>query len=160
MRTGGGADESGVQTAYSFPFFCGGTEPHGSRADSERTPVKRGAGDRSDRPASECLHGPPTARVVHASTDSCGPRFECPTPHWLIRKDGSYGTHARPCVRSSGSADSCSAGCSGGTCACSAGDYSPEFRTSVRVWHAGFRVQDDGTAWTQRQTRCCHGAAA
>jgi hypothetical protein len=185
MRTGGGSDEPGVQTAHSPPLSCGGSEPHGSCARSDLSPAKRGAGDRPDRPATEYRQCATTAGVVAASTGTCGPCFECSATHWLIRQDRSCGTHARPFVHSPGSARRRDACCSCGTCSCHAWDLSAfrtcscpawdpsdfptcscntrhfsDFRTSGSVWHAGFRVQDDCTAWTQLQTRCRHGTAA
>lgn len=185
MRTGGGADESGVQTSHSPRFFCVGTEPHGSRADSDCTCAQHGAGDRPDRPATDCRQCATAAGIVDASTDASGPRFECSATHWLIRQNRSCGAHARPFVHSPGSARRRDADYSCGTCSCHARDLSDfrtcscpawdpsdfptcscntrlfsDFRTSFSVWHAGFRVQDDGTAWTQLQTRRSHGTAA
>lgn len=84
MRTGGGADESGLQTAHSAPFFCGGTKPHGYRADSASASAKHGAGDRPDRAATECRHCSATAGVLDARTAGGAPCFEWSATDWLI----------------------------------------------------------------------------
>lgn len=172
MRPGGGADEPGLQTAHSPSFSCGGTEPHGSRADSARACAQHGAGDRPDRHATQCRQRSTAAGVFDARTDPCGPCFECSAPHWLIRQDRSCSADARTFVRSQDAFHRCSARGSSSTCSCPAWDPSDfptcsyhtrhfcDFRASVSVWHAGCRIQDECTTWTQLQARCRHGTAA
>lgn len=158
MRTGGGADEPGAQTAYGLPLSCGENEPHGSGAACASACAKHGAGDRPDRPGTECRQCSTTAGIIDASADSCGPCFECSATDWLIRQNRSCGTNARPSVDAPDCACGRSPECSSGTCSCDARDLS-NFDTSVSVWHAGVRIQDDCTAWAEFQTGRSHGTA-